>query len=126
MATLKQGTTLAKKIRKAHPKMSWINAVKAAHQQLNKGVKKSAVKRKAATVNRSPVKRKVSGVTKSAGSAQHMGSLAGVKSAGLTLLKAKYGKLATQKALARTKTEKRKVGKEMTATLRAIKNVKSI
>lgn len=123
MATLKQGTTLAKKIRKAHPKMSWVDAVKAAHKQLNKGTKKVSVKRKVSgvkTVSKSHTDKNKITVN------QQFGSLAGVKSAGLSLLKAKYGKLATQKALARTKTEKRKVGKEMTATLRAIKNVKSI
>ena len=106
--------------------MSWINAVKAAHKQLNGSGKKSPVKRKSAAVKKSPVKRKIAAVKKTVAAVHHVGSLAGVKSAGLTLLKAKYGKLATQKALARTKTEKRKVGKEMTATLRAIKNVNSI
>ena len=123
MATLKQGTTLAKKIRKAHPKMKWVDAVKAAHKQLNKGHRAAPAKRKVSTVKKRAA---ISAPKKTVTAGHNLGSLAGVKFAGLTLLKAKYGKLSTTKALAKTKTEKKKLAKEMAATLRAIKNIHSI
>lgn len=128
MATLKQGTTLAKKIRKAHPKMSWIDAVKSAHKQLNKSkIGYADYRRKSLKVQTKKAKSiRSQDPLISWRTAIKRTTLSGVKSDGLVLLKEKYGRLATQKAMARTKTEKRKLGKEMTATLRAIKNVNSI
>jgi len=129
MATLQQGVMRAKQIQKQHPRMKWTECIKLAHKQLGKGktVKKSSKPKKHA------VRRKVSGVTKTVGkiprSKKVSGigqTLSGVRSTGMTLLKAKYGNLATKKALARTKTEKRKLQKEMSATLSNLRKLKSI
>jgi hypothetical protein len=128
MATLKQGITRAKQLQKKHPRMKWTDCVKLAHKQLGKS--KPAKKAKPA---KKRAAKKVSGVTRSVGKIRHTktvsGSgqtLSGVRSTGMALLKTKYGNLATKKAMARTKTAKKKLQKQMSAILSNLRKLKSI
>lgn len=111
-AILKRITTEAKRIRRIHPKLKWIDAVRQASKKLKgKAVKKKTAPRKTArkkaAVKKSVVKRsspKVHRLTKTAG--QYM-------AAARKVLIEDLGKAEARKFVATTKTAKRKIQKSI-------------
>ena len=101
-------TKNAKAIRKQHPRMTWLEAVKKAGANYKSKPTKKAmpVKKKTAT-KKSAKKTTIKGVTSEARG----------------LLLAKYGQLAQKKLISTTKRDKTALQKEMTGLSRQIKKL---
>lgn len=102
---LKKITARAKSIRKKHPQMKWVNAVKQAskevkHKPAKKAVRKSAPKKSARKSVSGSAPKKVMNV-----------SIHGTMNAVCSSLLSDIGKLEARKFAAKTKTDKRKIAK---------------
>jgi iron uptake system EfeUOB component EfeO/EfeM len=127
---LKKITAEAKRIRKAHPGKAWKNAVKEAGAKYRKGtikgVKKSGKVKKIVSADKyklkhgyTTVKRKrVSGVKNAYDKIDkketHI-TIAGIKKNASIILSEKLGKLSVRHHHAKTKSEKRKIAKDIRA-----------
>lgn len=120
-------TTAAKKLRRAHPSMKWVSAIKQASASYRAGHKAPAKKTKHAKVKRiaKKSKRKV-GIVMNEGAARRTfagGTVSSLKSQLKTTYLDKLGKLEGRKFLQTTKTGKRKIAKEIAATKAELRKV---
>lgn len=126
--------TRAKQIRKAHPAMKYSTAIKKASAEYRaKGKKKSSPKRKVSGVKKKPAAKKIG---RASSKPRKVGTIASGKvSIGSVRQTARAQKKALEERLgremvrhynAKTKTEKRKVGKTIRETKRKITIVKKM
>lgn len=132
MTALKWITTEAKRLKKQYPKRfatwkEYVSQASAIYATKHKGKspvgkKRSTPKKVAAVKTTSKSHTDKNRITANI----QVGTIAGIKSKGLQLLKEKYGKLAAEKACAVKKMDKRKYQKEMSETLRKIRTMQKM
>lgn len=124
---LKQITTKAKALYKTEKFAKWTDAIKAASKQTGTTKKKiGAVKKKAAP------KKKAQKVSTHKDTKSHnvkinvTSGIGAVKTAGIGILKDKYGKLHIKKLSEKTKRGKKAIQKELSEVAKKIKKLQTI
>ncbi len=118
--------TIAKSIRKKHPRMDWQECVRKAGieaRKKNKPAKKRAIAKKKPAKKRAPTKRAATRVVKAKAK---MKSLASIKSESLTGLYDKYGTLMQRHLKAKKVSDRKKIMKEVVAVRRSIAKISKL
>jgi hypothetical protein len=113
-------TAKAKKLRKAHPSMTWISAIREASRKLKRKPKAQKRKRVSGVEKRRPSRSKTIRRIKKFHSAEgkaikSLGSVASHLGHAKKIIEHEIGKLETQKFKATKKSTKRKISKRIAA-----------